>query len=893
MAGVLATEALVGRSSILAAVADCLLDRNGPGVLVLGDAGLGKTALITAVIQELGHRIRPFRVFAGATLAGVPFAALAPLITSLSPGQINEPLAVLRAVTAALNPSGEPESVPAVLVVEDAQHLDDGSVAVLAQLTAAEAAKVVFICRPHPAPPGEILSMWSEGLLDRFDLQPLNGQDVDQLCAQVLGAPVVPSAGAILRKASGGNPMFLLELIESAKNAGQLVCLNGAWILTSELRGSSLRLLDLVQNQIVHLDSAQREALDTVALAEPVPLDVLRRVSDQYAVDELQEMRLIAIESDAAQHVRLAQPLVGEVLRLIVPAARSLRIRQRILELMESRPQTMDGLLRYVSWGLEAGARIPDREILEAAQLANRLFMPGYVERVAGAIKEPALKLAARVEVARAKWYRGDTRGTAWEIGGIVERTDDPSTLRQVSMLAAQLARRQGVGAQAVKQAAYEWEAALARLAESAGRITEADIELGRTGCRLLVLEGMQAEGRHVETERELRQIWHQTGDQETRLLAGTLLAEVMAVTGRPLSALQVLANVRDILDGAGHWGLQYSAFFMRRYILALLHAGEFSVLEEYLRKHISAAPNSLIYDGGMLHFSGGLADLVRGDIGSALPRLRQAVSMLRVSDMQSDLPDAVAAAAYAASLLKFRDVAASYSADYEALVRDGMEPSLTAQSHAVMARIEQNGLRTTLSRLMSLADSAAANGAVGPEINTLLLVLRLGDLSVVRRLRSLAETCEGRTAEFTLSYCQALETKDAAGLVALSGDAAAEGLELAAADYASHALRILESRGDKARQLEAQRLVKRRTAALVRAVPPADRDMPDLSKLTRREQEIVVLVQNGSSNRDIALSLGLSLRTVEGHLYRMFAKLGISHRDKLIRGAKGPEQPA
>jgi DNA-binding CsgD family transcriptional regulator len=68
---------------------------------------------------------------------------------------------------------------------------------------------------------------------------------------------------------------------------------------------------------------------------------------------------------------------------------------------------------------------------------------------------------------------------------------------------------------------------------------------------------------------------------------------------------------------------------------------------------------------------------------------------------------------------------------------------------------------------------------------------------------------------------------------------------------------------------------------------------MPDLSKLTRREQEIVVLVQNGSSNRDIALSLGLSLRTVEGHLYRMFAKLGISHRDKLIRGAKGPEQPA
>jgi len=65
---------------------------------------------------------------------------------------------------------------------------------------------------------------------------------------------------------------------------------------------------------------------------------------------------------------------------------------------------------------------------------------------------------------------------------------------------------------------------------------------------------------------------------------------------------------------------------------------------------------------------------------------------------------------------------------------------------------------------------------------------------------------------------------------------------------------------------------------------------MPDLSKLTRREQEIVALVQTGSSNRDIALSLGLSLRTVEGHLYRMFAKLGISDREKLISGDRGGE---
>jgi DNA-binding NarL/FixJ family response regulator len=85
---------------------------------------------------------------------------------------------------------------------------------------------------------------------------------------------------------------------------------------------------------------------------------------------------------------------------------------------------------------------------------------------------------------------------------------------------------------------------------------------------------------------------------------------------------------------------------------------------------------------------------------------------------------------------------------------------------------------------------------------------------------------------------------------------------------------------------------VKQRNAALNKSGTSAADIPPDLHKLTRREQEIAALVQAAASNREIALQLGLSLRTVEGHLYRMFAKLGISHREDLAMVAYGARHP-
>lgn len=63
----------------------------------------------------------------------------------------------------------------------------------------------------------------------------------------------------------------------------------------------------------------------------------------------------------------------------------------------------------------------------------------------------------------------------------------------------------------------------------------------------------------------------------------------------------------------------------------------------------------------------------------------------------------------------------------------------------------------------------------------------------------------------------------------------------------------------------------------------PAERGVTDL---TRREAELVALVVEGLPNKAIAARLGISPRTVDGHLARLFSKLGVSTRTELARFA-------
>ena len=55
---------------------------------------------------------------------------------------------------------------------------------------------------------------------------------------------------------------------------------------------------------------------------------------------------------------------------------------------------------------------------------------------------------------------------------------------------------------------------------------------------------------------------------------------------------------------------------------------------------------------------------------------------------------------------------------------------------------------------------------------------------------------------------------------------------------------------------------------------------------LTRREQEIVRLMVDGRSNDEIGAALSISHKTVEGHLSRLFTRVGVASRAELAARA-------
>lgn len=63
-------------------------------------------------------------------------------------------------------------------------------------------------------------------------------------------------------------------------------------------------------------------------------------------------------------------------------------------------------------------------------------------------------------------------------------------------------------------------------------------------------------------------------------------------------------------------------------------------------------------------------------------------------------------------------------------------------------------------------------------------------------------------------------------------------------------------------------------------------RDAPPVEQLTDRELEVLTLVGRGFTNKAIGMQLGISDRTVQGHLARIFTKLNASSRTEAVMRA-------
>jgi DNA-binding NarL/FixJ family response regulator len=187
------------------------------------------------------------------------------------------------------------------------------------------------------------------------------------------------------------------------------------------------------------------------------------------------------------------------------------------------------------------------------------------------------------------------------------------------------------------------------------------------------------------------------------------------------------------------------------------------------------------------------------------------------------------------------------------------------------------------VSEAVELAETAARAAAESQqwaiEVNARHTAVCFGDPTQATRLTELATQVHGPRSDAAAAHATALATDDPAGLLAAADALQAAGLLLFAADATAQAASLHRRHGNAAESMTAAaraadlatRCEGARTPALAAALTP----LP----LTAREREIATMIHNGLPNRLIADRLRISVRTVEGHIYRACTKLGVPDR--------------
>ncbi|GLB65573.1 helix-turn-helix transcriptional regulator [Arthrobacter mangrovi] len=975
---------LVGRDADVRAVVDAVT--GGGGALLVADQGLGKTAVSKAVLAELGDGVVPLWIHASPTLSRIPFGALAPYLASLPEDQTSSVLAAMRSVLAHINALA-PGQRPVLLVIEDAHDLDESSAMLAAQLVASGAVKLLAMSRTVPAVPPELESLASDGLIVRRPLQPLDSGAALDLCRQALGGQILPCLSESLVAASGGNPMFMLALLAQERRDGTLVERNGVWLLTGEPPRPDRRLTDLIKGHFSGCTPQQRQVLETVALADPIPLRLLLESADGGLVDALVESRLVTVGDDAERLVRVAHPLYGQVLRAMVPAARSLRLRQQLAPRLFSGPPTLQSLLRQVDWSLECGLPVPASRLVEAARLANALFNSRFALRAAGAVPPGRYRPAAQVEMAWAHYHDGEFALAEELLGGVLQHARDLAAAKSAAVLSAQLLLFRRGGAAELGALADEWSATLDRLEAEHPRLagTPAVVH-SRTGCRLLRIRGRIDDGQLAGAETELLQVLEGADPgPEIELVARTLLAEVYGATGRLLSAAALTRRGLELLHANEGTLLGYYEFVLVPHVTALLRLGEYDDATRELERYAGTGLRGLFYYSGTVALASAAVEIMQSRTVPGLALLAAAVEGLRQLDLEHLLPLALAAGAHAAAAAGRSELAEGYLAGYAEVADEARQRvRLMGDGLAAAAGFRLRKEPAELDRLFDLVEDARRRGCFSEELDLRVLALRLGSLRGLDQLVKLAEFTEGAAAAQLTALVRALRDEDMPALLRMVDGAGSRPLLRATMlSLRSPVLAAEEARGTPSQRdflAQARRQLQkslpaepdagpagvhgggrkggaakavggaakagggaakagggaaaaagpagsgaagataagagrsgpgrrpagggrtgvagaggaghpgagRRTSAAAGAAGTAAAgtavDVPQTPpvKLTRREHEIGTLVLEGMQNADIAERLGLSVRTVEGHIYRMFAKLHIGSRDEL-----------
>lgn len=847
-----------GRDLALSQLRAALSER---GAVVAGPAGCGKTALVGAS----GVRITA-RFVATAAASALDLWGVRALLGDLP--LEGDPVATL---DAALRAQHRGAGLP-VLLIDDIDHLDQSSAATVVRLVEQGRARLLATRRSTQAPPPAVAALWREAGVARIDLGPLSEDDVTEVLHRALGSGIDGRTVTEIGDLAAGNPLLLRELITASVASGVLAHERGLW----RLNGPPVftpEVADRAAEELAGADQAGRSALELLALAGPVPPELADVLVPAQVLEQLERAGLVGLapagstpDPDAAgDQVAVASPVLAETLRRALPRTARKRLSLELARAAQQAGVAAPSLeLRTVVWLLDAGQVLDAGRELAAARLAIEAGDPGLAEQLAARSSADRPTTEAALLESWCADERGDLARAEEILASHTPDGDEAAVAVAIRRAEQQFwGRRDPVAARAVLDAA---------------RVAATEPWTLATVAQQAVFDGLDGQPQ-VALDAALPLVAHRTHlAGSTAALAATFsltaadrATEAKAVAEDALGRLAGPAPALFIDPGVHIIGL----------IFALHGAGELETADQL----VSDVYRHTLGRTGLQ--AQGWAALLRAHVLAARGRPGRAADAALEAEFVWSSANLQGPARWSATVAALAHAEAGEVDELSAcldraLAYDGVpfrlfEPELL-RAQAWLAH--HHGRSDAVELFASAAALAASTGRWALAAGAAHDLVRVGEPEeAVGILSGLPTSSPVTDARRILAAAAA--AGDGEGLLTASDAFAAFG----AAGWA------IEARALAARVLPAQ------AAALLPEVEAAAQDLglatPPLCSqasavphqaLTAREAEVVRLAASGMANRAIAQELVVSLRTVENHLHRAFAKLGVTSRADLPR---------
>lgn len=824
-----------------------LTDSHIAGAVVSGPLGSGRRALVEICLKKSANPPQLIRLNGSNFGTKVPLGALSFLLAQLDVSTYSSRHELIHALGRVLYK----ERRPSIVMLGRPELIDEQSSSLLAQLATMGKIKLIVICENVQDLPGDLFALYRSGRFEHHRVHRMSRVETHHFLESELGGRASVLTSATLCYFASGNRELMHKLIQCWREDGQLLQRNGTWVLHMIGVGSGPSMQALHTSWTNGLSIDEKELLAALALGGPVTLERIHRTGLTAQLDGLLNRGQVKYLSGSTDRVGLYNPLLAVLMR-VDAKDRHTAGRESLLTELHPDPSAAKILAELQSLN-DIG------DYSTQVQVAERFQLTGF---------EPE----------------------GWRASPEV----------RVSIVEIHAKALVMLGQESVANGAiHDARRGLVTAIHEAGHLDSLDVAFQE-----LELLTQFVTLSNVEMSNEASVI----GNSEELVKSSTWMSESLHLRALSIQALGWASQTRqaDAMKLVRYIDNELRNMRMSSPLLSNFEPEdaadiEFQLLQSELLAgcwKLAASRAQKLASG---HYQNPLltshADIVHGillglnnDHDAALRVLEPALPQLRLSGGDGLVSIVSSVIAYSLASSGRRLEASAFIIQEPENIETSPVPlnfyTWSGEIFSALALAELGSVNVASARLKAFATRVRDEGHTVLEALTLAFVVRLSGNEALRDLERASQLCQGYLGQKLVQLAHAASNDEPHQLGVVLNELTAIGNVLIAVPAQNALFNMLEPK--------AQRKLNRTINEIRRSAIPTDQNENEilvdkklqqpgwLRELTKRETQIAKLAIEGKSNSEIAKFNGVSIRTVEGHLYQVYSKLQVRNRQEL-----------